>query len=298
MACFHPLKGYMSREYTEDGRRKITFSPRLGYTDMKMEVPCGKCIGCLLERSRMWAVRCVHEASLYKENCFLTLTYSPENLPPGGSLRKRDFVNFIKRLRKHIYPTKIRFFQCGEYGEKLDRPHYHCLIFGWEPAMKDRLLWKKKGPVKLWSSPLLERLWGHGYIVVGDVTFESAAYIARYVLKKVSGAAAASHYGGRVPEYLNMSRRPGLGLEWFKKYRDDVYPGDDLIYGLGKITRPPRYYDKIYARDHPEEFKQIVNERILRESNAERNEEHRLIVREKVALARMKWLERELEINK
>lgn len=256
-----------------------------------MEVPCGKCIGCRIDQSKEWAVRCVKEASSYKENCFLTLTYAPEKLPENGSLNPRNFTLFMKKLRKAL-KTKIRFFQCGEYGTNLDRPHHHCIIFGWMPP--DIKLWKSKGNVKLYTSETLEKIWGNGFVIIGHVTFESAAYIARYILKKMNGPEAEEHYQGKHPEYITMSRRPGIGNEWINKYHNDVYKDDNLHYGLGKITKPPRYFDKFYQKFYPEEFEKIKKERIKREVNSDYNSEYRLSVRKKLQEARLKNIKREI----
>jgi len=292
MSCYHPVEGYRSIDVNRStGKRGIVFSPLKGYRDLPMKVPCGRCIGCLLDRAKNWAVRCVHEASLHKDNCFITLTYNSENLPPGGSLNPRDFTLFMKRLRKRL-GIKISFFQCGEYGNQLERPHHHCIIFGWRPD--DLVLYKQRGQVKLYLSPLLAELWNKGFVTVGEVTYESAAYIARYVLKKVTGDRSEEHYKGKVPEYITMSRRPGIGKLWLEKYHNEVYKEDTIVYGLGRLTKPPRYYDKLYEKKDPGHFKEIQDERIRREVNAEYNTKYRLEVREKVAKARTKWLEREI----
>ena len=112
MPCYHPLLGYRSRSLTEKGKRAVVFNPRDGYVDQPVQLPCGQCIGCRLERSRVWAVRCVHEASLHSDNCFITLTYDNSHLPSDGSLHKDHFQKFMKRLRKSV--GKVRFFHCDE----------------------------------------------------------------------------------------------------------------------------------------------------------------------------------------
>lgn len=290
MSCYHPVKGYRAERPGPSGRRQIVFSPRKGFVDLPMEVPCGSCIGCRLDRAKEWAVRCVHEASLHKESCFLTLTYADENLPDGGSLNPRNFVLFMKRLRKKF--GRVRFFQCGEYGAALGRPHHHCIIFGWRPT--DLSLWKRKGNVKLFRSKAIEELWPHGFVTVGDVSYESAAYIARYILKKVGGPGAEDHYQGKHPEYITMSRRPGIGKNWIDKFSDEVYKKDTLVYGLGRLTKPPRYYDKQLEQRDPEMLREIVNERNRRDASSDYRSEYRLKSREKLSEARIKMLEREI----
>ena len=183
MACFQPLHAYHASEADSEGKRAISFSRPKGDSRM-VKLSCGQCIGCRLERSRQWALRCSHEASMYDENCFITLTYREDALPPLGSLDKRHFQLFMKRLRKR-YPKKtIRYFQCGEYGEKLSRPHYHACLFNHD--FDDKKLFKVEGENRLYVSEKLTQLWPYGYSTVGAVTFESAAYVARYVTKKMT----------------------------------------------------------------------------------------------------------------
>jgi len=295
MSCYYPIKGYRSIYVNKDtGKRGIVFSPMKGYSDLPMELPCGKCIGCRLDKAKEWAVRCVKEASLYKENCFVTLTYSPEKIPSNGSLCPRNFTLFMKKLRKRLERDnlRIRFFQCGEYGEGLGRPHHHCIIFGWMPP--DMKLWRQKGNTKLFRSKILEDIWGNGFVTIGFVTYESAFYVTRYILKKITGDKAEEHYQGKHPEYITMSKKPGIAHDWFQKYYDDVYGDDSLVYGLGKLTKPPRYFDKMYEKMNPEHFKEIHKDRMEREANSDYNSEYRLKVREKLQNIKVKQLNREL----
>ena len=190
-------------------------------------LPCGQCIACRLNKSRDWATRCVLEAKMHEQNCFITLTYSEENCPPDMSLQKRDFTNFIKRLRFNT-GKKIRYYAAGEYGDLYSRPHYHACIFGWKPD--DLVLYTVRNGVNLYLSETLLKAWQYqGYVTVGDVTFESAAYVARYVTKKITGDRAEEHYCGRQPEYTVMSRRPGIGAKFFERYSTDIYGKDFLV---------------------------------------------------------------------
>lgn len=272
---------------------------------MPVEVPCGQCIGCRLEKSRQWAVRCAHEASLYEKNCFLTLTYNDRHLPKDGSLHVDHFQKFMKRLRKAFPDQKIRFFHCGEYGEKFARPHYHACIFNFDFA--DKKLWRKtKDGNSLWTSETLEEIWGMGFCSIGDVTFESAAYVARYVTKKVTGKKALNHYNEinfdtgeilseRRPEYTTMSRRPGIGKPWLEKYSSDVYP-DDFVLMDGKKIKPPKYYDSQFEIAYPSDFEKIKIERKKSgEKNAENNTRDRLDVRETIHKLKAKTLRRGYE---
>ena len=143
MTCYAPLHGYYSQERNpKTGKRSVVFSRNSGYDDRRVSVPCGQCIGCRLERSRQWAVRCVHESSLHRFSSFITLTYNDEHLPSDRSLNVEHFQRFMKRLRKHLEPLKIRFFHCGEYGDKFRRPHYHAIVFGYD--FPDRIPFQKK----------------------------------------------------------------------------------------------------------------------------------------------------------
>nr|QJB20087.1 MAG: replication initiator protein [Microvirus sp.] len=248
MTCYHPLHGWLSRSPSSTGGRAITFRIKDGFSDRPMTVPCGQCIGCRLERSRQWALRCVHEAQFHEQSCFITLTYNDEHLPKNKSLVKDDFQRFMKRLRKYFAPQDVRYFHCGEYGETILRPHYHAILFGVD--FDDKVLFKVVNGVRVFTSQKLEKIWGKGFVTIGDVTFESAAYVARYVLKKITGDKAAEHYGGRLPEYVTMSLKPGIGSAWFERYWYEVYPNDYVV-ARGMKCKPPRFYDKKFADEMP-----------------------------------------------
>lgn len=216
-------------------------------------VSCGQCFGCRLRRSREWALRSVHEASLYDSNCFITLTFAPAFLPPGGSIDPTIFPDFMKRLRKRIYPAKVRYVHCSEYGTLLDRPHEHALLFGYD--FPDKKFLKEEDGYKLFTSDLLSSLWSDpvthyslGLCSVGAVTPKSAAYVCHYILDKVTGPLAVDHYGGKHPEVFTMSRRPGIAYEWYKKFgREDVLSGYSIF--DGRKTGVPAYYRKKFQQE-------------------------------------------------
>ncbi|AXH74125.1 MAG: replication initiator protein [Microviridae sp.] len=196
MPCFKPLDAWRD---PSNPSGKLIFSynaKRCGSPAPDLKVPCGQCVGCRLERSRQWAIRCVHEASLHKKNCFITLTYNDEHLPENSSLDYRVFQLFMKRLRKK-YGDNIRFYMCGEYGENFGRPHFHACLFNHD--FSDKKLWKTVNKMPLFRSAELEELWPFGFSSIGSVTFESAAYVARYIMKKITGEAAEKHYTFRRP---------------------------------------------------------------------------------------------------
>lgn len=225
---------------------------------------------------------------MHDESCFLTLTYSDEFLPPYGSLDRRAFPLFMKRLRSKL-GCRVRYFHCGEYGERTRRPHYHALLFG--VGFDDRYRWATRCGRPAWRSDVLESLWTLGASEIGAVSFESAAYVARYVCKKVTGVGAERHYervteDGEVvrlePEYATMSRRPGIGAGWLARYRGEVYPADEVV-ARGMKMKPPRYYDKILERESPDVYAELVAERKRSVVLSEVTEE-RLIARESFAV--------------
>lgn len=309
MPCFRPLQGWRSSTVNPSGKRSIVFTNKEAFRDMPLDLPCGQCIGCRLERSRQWAMRCMHEASLYEHNAFITLTYDQDNLPPSGSLIKRDFQLFMKKFRKEldddaielskklgiqVTADKIRYFHCGEYGENLGRPHYHACIFNYD--FPDKKLWKKQESGDLYVSEKLNNIWGKGYCIVGAVTFDSAAYVARYICKKITGASSGDHYSGKLPEYTTMSRRPGIGKGWYDKFRTDCYPSDSVIVN-GKEFRPPKFYDKKYELDFPSEFNKVKQKRLAMalEPWDNENSTSRMIVKEKVQALNLSALNRSYE---
>lgn len=148
----------------------------------------------------------------------------------------------MKRLRFVRPNQKIGFYMCGEYGETTVRPHYHAILFNTRFEDQRFYKWSTNGD-PIYKSEELNRLWKLGECLVGAVTFESAAYVARYILKKITGDLAPAHYAGRAPEYAQMSRASGIGKGWFEKYKSDCYPSDFLVHD-GKKAKVPRYYDK------------------------------------------------------
>ncbi len=298
MPCYHPLSAFQCA----DG--SIVFYESKRHDTVKsLSLPCGQCVGCRLERSRQWAIRCMHEAQMHTQNCFITLTYDDAHLPSDRSLHYRDFQLFIKRLRKRYPGRRIRYYMAGEYGENFGRPHWHACIFGLD--FDDKKLWKRTSANSLlYRSENLELLWPFGYSSIGEVTFESAAYVARYIMKKVTGKNAAEHYQeidpdtgeitNRTPEFTKMSLKPGIGYEWYKQYTSDVYPHDYVVV-RGKKVKPPKYYDKKYKIDNPYEFDELL---YIREKSAKLNyadnTPERLLVKEQVTKAKLQKLKRNL----
>jgi hypothetical protein len=311
MPCYRPLKGYRSRVVGKSGKRSIVFNPQLGFSDLPVLVPCGQCVGCRLERSRQWALRCTHEASLYPDNCFITLTFNDDFIPENRSLDVSHWQLFYKRLKSRVrydfgkdVAKGIRFYHCGEYGSQFGRPHYHACIFNFD--FPDKSLWMLSGKdqLPLYRSKLLEELWPYGYSSIGEVTFESAAYVARYIMKKVTGDLAESHYRyvdpvsgevfDRKPDYTTMSN--GIGRGWYERYKDQIYSNDFIVTSGGKKMRPPKFYDKLYEIEYPSDFSRVKRERkAAGKEHASNNTPDRLKVREKVQVLKLEQLSRKVE---
>lgn len=297
--CYHPLKAWKAPS-------GVHFRPTPD--SVSIQLPCGNCIGCRLERSRQWAVRLVHENRFHDESSFITLTYDEDHLPKDGSLNVKHWQDFMKRLRFSLKEKKLRFFHCGEYGEKKGRPHYHAIVFG-ECFRRDSydLEHSDRGDLT-WRSKLLDSLWPFGLNRVGDVTFESCAYVARYVTKKVNGRRAKDHYEridevtGEIfqlkPEYCTMSRRPGIGAQHFERYIRSIYPSDTVV-ARGVSSKPPKFYDKLLEKTDPALYAEIkeVRECALATSSKADRSERRLADREIVKLAQISSLKRRYEVG-
>lgn len=253
MPCYNPLRAWRkARLDSETGKRGITFNRSQGLVDMELSIPCGKCLGCRIRKVIDWSLRCVHESSMYDENCFITLTYDDKNCPLDGSLNKKHFQDFMKRLRKYAHPQKVRFFMCGEYGSELGRPHYHAILFNFD--FKDKKKFKYSNKSVLYTSEKLSELWPYGFSTVGEANYTTAAYCARYSYKKIFGEKADSHYAGREPEYCLMSLKPGLGKEYCIKYYDELKRNDSIVMN-GREYPLPRYYLSLFSEIEQEDLK-------------------------------------------
>lgn len=294
MSCYKPIKAFR----TPDG---VVFQELRRHDIIgEIELPCGMCIGCRMRRASDWTIRVMHEAQMYDRNCFITLTYGRDSLPPESSLCHDDYQKFMKRLRKRTVDP-VRFFMCGEYGPLNLRPHYHACLFGVD-FREDRVeSGKSNSGQPFYDSATLHRLWGHGRVSVQDLTRETAGYCARYIMKKQLGRDSDKHYESvdeegvvhvRKPEYAAMSLKPGIGAAWFDKYGRDVYPHDYVIVDGKKLT-PPKYYDKLSDRRDAEELEAVKMEREVKAmKNRENNTTERLKVREIVHEARIRNLKR------
>lgn len=196
---------------------------------------------------------------------------------------------------------------CGEYGENLGRPHYHYLVFGYD--FTDKVFHKtSRSGEKLYTSPTLNSLWPHGKAWIGQVTYESCAYVASYVMKKLSGPLAEEHYlrvdeaGNNYwlkPEFNQMSRRPAIAQKWWEQFHQDVITDDVVVKLGGGKMKPPRYYDKLLELMDPAALAAIKVKRQERANElAEDNTPARLAVKETVTKAKMAIKKRNMEQEK
>ena len=255
----------------------------------------------------MWAVRCYHESQLHDRNMFITLTYDDDHVPWSSvtgeqTLVKRDLQLFWKRLRKYFAKqgVKIRYFGAGEYGDQTSRPHYHAIVFGCD--MDDKQYYKHSDlGFPYFISDTLDKIWSKGQCTVADVSVDTCAYVARYVVKKQNGILGKEKYEGIEKEFSVMSRRPGIGADWFKRFKSDVYPSDDVVILDGQRARhfpTPRYYDNLLGFSDPKLLDFIKQRRI--DSICQENKEDvwnvdRMKSKEAVKKAQLSFCKRSVE---
>lgn len=284
MSCYHPILAVRSQELTDKGCRKVVPIGRLDkFTEEDIKknkdsllIPCGKCIGCRLDYSRYWADRMMLELETAKKGVFLTLTYDDENIhwsqfdennnPMYGTLDKEDCQLFMKRLRKYFNDIRIRFYLAGEYGPSTLRPHYHCILFGISlddigdctPFGRNEL------NQQYYISERIRRIWKKGNVLLSDVSWNTCAYVARYVTKKLNGV-MEDQYAARnvIKEFSVMSRKPGIGAEYLENHPDCLdYQSINLSTPEGALKiRIPKYYLQKVKLTDKELYDKIVAER-------------------------------------
>lgn len=337
MKCNYPLTrietwdGKISFEsaYLADAEASKKFNKKLStqknIKSVKM-IPCGQCISCRLNKSREWANRLMLEAKEYENNYFITLTYSDEYCPikrtlntetgeviTGLTLKKEDLIKFNHDLRQYwkrkYNHDGIRYYECGEYGENSLRPHYHGIIFNL-PYLEDLKLYKTTEMNQtLYTSETLSHIWDKGYVIIGAVTWESASYVARYVLKKKFGKDADQYYEalGKIPEFTTMSRMPGIGYNYYEANKEKIYKTDEIFIKTAKgvvKTTPPVYFDRLLEKESEEKYKKIKRQRSYKNTINTKNLKERVITTENIQKnreisgrkteARIKALKREL----
>lgn len=259
MPCFHPIPAWKGKRVGASGKRPIAFKFSDGFKDFPVEVPCGKCTGCIQDRANEWALRCEHEAKCHEFNWFLTLTYDESNVPVNGSLELSHLQDFWKRVRK-CYGSGVRYFAVGEYGEQLERPHYHALVFNLLPP--DLVKRSRLNGKVVFESESLSRLWANGIIQIDSFSPAAAQYVTNYIRKKVTGRGASSHYGVRAPEFQVMSRRPGIGKFFLARFMHDIYPDGYVTRAGGSPKRAPRFYDLTLEKVNARLYRKMKRKRI------------------------------------
>lgn len=252
MSCVDPKFAFRRAYPNANGKYPMVFSPSFrGDVTDRVPLPCGKCIGCRADRAHEWAIRIYQEASLYDRNSFLTLTYDDVHLPKDGKISKKTLQDFWKRLR-HF--GKLRYFACGEYGEKTRRPHYHAIVFGQDFRLPDTV----KVNDQLYATPIVSKTWGLGNVLIADFSMSAACYVSGYVQKKV----------GDTDTFNMMSRMPGIGSRWLANYHGDISRLESVVIE-GKECPVPRRY-MLWALDEFEHIqknkqaraREVLNRRI------------------------------------
>lgn len=296
--CRNPLFAEQWLDHHLERRPKIIGSAKNYTIEMKeqlkeavkkhgkklLTLPCGKCIDCRLQKTREWATRCMLETKEHEHNYFITLTYDDEHLPHNRkidintgellnewteTLYPKDLQDFWKRLREHYarkYNVKeIRYYECGEYGEKFQRPHYHAIVFGL-PIFDLKADHKSKRGNMNFTSEEIEKIWGNGLVAVGNVTWESCAYTARYIMKKQTGLGKEIYkIENRYPEFCCMSKRPAIGKKYFEKNWKQIYENDELYIKTkngATAVKPSRYFDKLFDMVDHNKMEKIKRDRI------------------------------------
>lgn len=282
MACYHPLKAWPVGVNPESGKTKYVVTGQdtldvASKTGDPIQVPCGKCVGCRLSYSRQWADRCVLESLYHPFNYFITLTYDDEHVPgtfygdefgeaiDAYTLDKRDLQLFFKSLRNNFGNNSFRYFACGEYGEETFRPHYHILLFA-DFEITDLVSFRFERGNWYYKSDTISRIWHRGNILVGEMTWESAAYTARYCMKKINGLSGKDYeFFNMVPEFTVMSRRPGIGYQYYQDHKLEIY--SNLSFSIatpkgGKKLRPSKFYDRMFDLDDPAAMQDIKKQRM------------------------------------
>lgn len=283
----HDFKGYEFYLKRNKEIQEREGSEKYGY---KM-IPCGKCQGCRTAERKAWATRIELECKNYKNNYFITLTYNDENLviPEEiktekrtyeneydewkGTLVKKDVQQFIKSLRtyfkREFNHDGMKFYLCGEYGEKGERPHYHAILMNC-PEIELTPIGTNIKKHCYYTNERIEKIWGKGFINIGKVTWESISYVAGYVNKKLFGELKEEIHAskGQIPIFANMSRRPGIARQYYEEHKDEIYKNDEIINSKGQSIKPPPYFDRLLDIGEHDVMKQIKK---AREEIAENN---------------------------
>lgn len=335
--CTRPLTAWRKKtsslkdpswKYYSDKKIKFKQPPNWWDYDI-IKISCGQCQECLLRHANHWATRIYMESKCHKKNCFITLTYNPENLPLTAdgrhmTLREKDITDFLKRLRYHI-GQEISYFYCGEYGSRTFRPHYHLIVHGWEPEDL-KMIGFSKTDNKMFTSPTLEKIWGKGYVNIQELNYKTACYTARYCMKKNGIKKNKREYTGefeqvekiderngekfiqnknflktsrfdkygRDKEFIRMSRNPAIGLRYWEQNKEKIKRNQGVMINIdGQVViKPiPRYFKKLWEKENMEEY--LKAEYKWRTAKEEQNKNKLL---EKISLSK-KFIDEKLLVD-
>lgn len=264
----------------------------LGYFKF-FQVGCGKCEVCRVEKSKQWTVKGYCESKMWKNATFLTLTYNNENLPEDRKLCRAHMQGFWKKLRYHLYKnTKkaakidltiersnlqeleqnkleemfgrrknkkpIRMINCGEYGPKTKRPHYHAVVWNFKPADMRRFSKDRRG-YWLYTSAKINKIWGKGYVIIGNAETDTVAYVARYCTKKFNRTEEEQQRmkQKKQTEFIGASSLGFIGYYYWAKYKDKIKQAMGIFMKnkdhvmLAKI---PNAMEKKWKEENPDEY--------------------------------------------
>lgn len=273
--CLHPVKLFYNKKTK---KYQINYMP--GDCDKYNVVyaPCGKCEACQENRINEFQLRVSHELESYNyEACFITLTVNDENMEsifPNRELTHRPFQLFMKRLRKELdkQGKKITYLMCGEYGSKYNRPHYHAVIFGWNPDLSDLRLVERKQHYTISSSKLIEKCWPYGFNTVGTANIHSGSYLAKYVIKQTKDwndylydidvdTGEVCNYKRPYLVYPRSKQNGGLGYRWYRKNAEEIFEQGYIQGSRIEIKQTiPRYYKRKFEEEFPELYKKWKEE--------------------------------------
>lgn len=277
------LEDYIDRRYDDEIDRRIR--NRAWPYDVDREtgevrnraviLPCGQCIECRCKYAQQWASRIMLESRYHEKSYFLTLTYDEEHVPiseaedgtPSLTLCPKELQDFVKRLRRdqeYHHGNTIRFYAVGEYGSLFHRPHYHLIVFGL--ILDDvKVIGRNKHGTVIHDSDTIRKIWGKGRTEVDELTFESAAYCARYTTKKLGKTESGIYESlGLVPEFTRMSLKPAIGYQYFEEHMQEIYDFDKIYLSTGnggRTVKPPRYYDQKFDDIYPETMASVKQNR-------------------------------------
>lgn len=284
MTCTSPIRAWQrpfypihanDDDYGYDLKKlnKLSFKPIKDWTEIQL--PCGKCLGCRLDHANEWATRLYCEAKSWENSYFFTLTYNDKNLPKTAygqnTLNSKDMTDFFKRLRNHYKGEKkiiynfdeelnsIRYLYCGEYGPKTSRPHYHGIIFNLKIDDLKPYKQNKQGDM-LYTSKKIQNIWGKGFVIIGQMSYSSACYVARYCQKKAYISEKLDPditLGEPQKEFIRMSRRPGIGVIYWNENKELIKAQNGILVKTKdtvKLKPIPRYFMKLWEKDNMAEF--------------------------------------------